>query len=286
MRLAGDPQVEDRIARRRKLVHQFLGRRPAVEGALVGLFQNHHATAFDARIVGVHGRCDKVGKRDARDEPAALVHLQPRLLAVFPLGDADLAAQHAGIHAHIRNRLGQREGSAPRLAILTRLRRSGQLLIAAHLLQRAALVNGREREKPSQAGGRCAAVHPRQFKCSEAERQVLRPGNESALLGLHKRSRDSSAVEGGHHLILGCGPLMGVALARSHQPSHRSPRHAARRLHQHLQVKAIGKPPLNLPHRIPREGEHRLRFRNRNCGHGVAPQSSAPIFLDWAYDGM
>src|SRR5208282_1602930 len=52
-----------------------------------------------------------------------------------------------------------------------------------------------------------------------------------------------------------------------HQTGHRTPRHAARRLNQHLQVEPIGKTPQNLAHRIPRKGEHGFRFGYRSCGH-------------------
>ena len=47
-----DLQIEDGIAGGRKLMHQLFGGGAAVEGALVGLFENHHATALDARVVG------------------------------------------------------------------------------------------------------------------------------------------------------------------------------------------------------------------------------------------
>ena len=70
-------QVEDGIAGGGELVNQLLGRGSAVEDALVALFQNHHATALDARVVGVDGGGDEVGEGDVGDEAAALVHLQP-----------------------------------------------------------------------------------------------------------------------------------------------------------------------------------------------------------------
>ncbi len=215
----------------------------AVEGALVGLFENDDATALDARIVGVDGGGDEVGEGDAGDEAAALVDLQQRLLAVFPLGDAQLAAQHAGVDADVGDGLGEREGAAPGLAVFTGLRRSGERLVAGDLLRRAALVDGREREKSGQAGGGRAAIDPGQLKGREAEREILGPDDEAAFFRLHEGRGDAGAVEGVEHLVLGRGPLVGVALAGGHQAGHRAARHAARRLHQHLQVEPVGKTP-------------------------------------------
>ena len=110
---------------------------------------------------------------------------------------------------------------------------------------------------------------------SQAQREILGADDESALFRLHESRRDSGAVEGVHHLVFARGPLVGVALAGGNQARHGAPRHAARRLHQHLQVKTVGVAPENLPHRIPREGEHRFRFGNRNCAHRVAPKQSS-----------
>src|ERR1039458_10134348 len=75
-------QVEDGVACGRKLVYQFLGGGSVVECALVGFFQNHNATALDARVVGGHGGGDEIRKRNIGNEPAALIYLQPGLLAV------------------------------------------------------------------------------------------------------------------------------------------------------------------------------------------------------------
>ncbi len=112
-------------------------------------------------------------------------------------------------------------------------------------------------------------------KAARAQREVLGADDESALFRLHKCRGDAGAVEGLHHLVFAGSPLVGVALAGGHQARHGAARHAARRLHQHLQVEPVGKAPLNLPHRIPGEGEHGFRFGNRNCAHRVAPKQSS-----------
>ena len=215
-------------------MHQLFGSGAAIERARVSLFQNHHATALDARVVGVHRGGNKIGERNAGNEAAALVHLEHRFLAVFPIGDAHFAAHHAGVDAHVRNGLGQREGAAPGLAVFTRLRRSGELLVAGDLLQCAALVNGREREKSCQARGRRAAIDPREFKGRETEREILGSDDEAALFGLHEGRGDARTVEGVEHFILGRGPLVRIAFAGRHHAGHGSARHAARRCHKHL----------------------------------------------------
>ena len=180
------------------------------------------------------GGGDKVGKSDAGNETAALVHLQHRFFAVFPLRHANLAAHHAGIDAHVRDGLSQRKRSAPGLAVFTWLRGSGEFLVACHLLQRAALVNGRKRQKSRQARGRRAAIHPRELKGRETEREILGSDNEAALFWLHERRGNAGAVEGVQHFILGCRPLVGVAFAGRHHAGHCSSCHAARRCNKHL----------------------------------------------------
>jgi len=146
-----------------------------VEYALVGLFQDHEATALDARVVGVDCGGDEVGEGDVGDEAATLVHLQPGFFAILPLGNAHLAVQHAGVDAHVGDGFGEHEGAAPGLAVLSRLRRSGQRLVVGDLLLGAALVNGRESQEAGEAGGGRAAVHPGQLEGRQRQRQVLGP---------------------------------------------------------------------------------------------------------------
>ena len=106
-------EAEDRVAGGGKLVHQFARGRAAVEGAGVGLFQDDHAGALDARVVGFHRRRDEVGEPHVGDEAAALLHLQHGLFAFLPFGHAHLAAEHAGIDADVRDGLGEAERAAP-----------------------------------------------------------------------------------------------------------------------------------------------------------------------------
>ena len=105
-----------------------------------------------------------------------------RLFAFLPFGDADLAAQHAGIHADVRDRLGQAESAAPGLTVFARLRRRSRL----HVVRRAAQAC-RARESAPAPGirpgcGRRAGIHPCQLERDQRQREVLRPRDESALL--------------------------------------------------------------------------------------------------------
>ena len=72
-----DFEIEDGVARRRELVHQFFGRGAVIENAFIALFENHHAAALDALIVGADGGGHEIGEGDVGDEAAALVYLQP-----------------------------------------------------------------------------------------------------------------------------------------------------------------------------------------------------------------
>ena len=76
-------------------------------------------------IAGIHRGGHKIGKRNVGDKPAALLHLQHWLFAVFPRGDAEFSIEHPRIYADIGDGLGEAERSAPRLAIFSGLRRSG-----------------------------------------------------------------------------------------------------------------------------------------------------------------
>jgi hypothetical protein len=105
-------------------VNEFLRGRAVIERAFVSLFEDHHATALDARIVRCNRRRGEIGKGDVGDEPAPFLYLQPWLFALAPFHDAHFATQHAGIDADIWNGLSQHKCTAPRLAILSRLGRS------------------------------------------------------------------------------------------------------------------------------------------------------------------
>jgi len=116
-------------------------------------------------------------------------------------------------------------------------------------------VDGREaRQLPAGGGG--AAVYPGQLKGGEGEGEILGSGDKSTFFRLHEGGGDTGAIEGAHHLILARGPLVGVAFSGGYEASYGAAGHAARRLHQHLQVKAIGEAPLNLADRIAGESKH------------------------------
>ena len=250
-----------------------------VEGALVGIFQDHHATALDAWVVGGNRSGNEVGEGDVGDEAASLLHLQPRLFVFLPLGHAHLAAQHAGIDAHIGDGLGEHKGAAPGLAVLAGLWRRGKALVVAHLLRSAALVDGRERQESSQAGRGRAAVYPGQLEGRQGERQILWPDDKATLFRLHEGRGDAGVVKRLHHPVLSQSPFVGVALAGGHQTGHGSPSHAARRLDEHLQIETAGEAPLNLAHRVPWESEHDFRFGYRNRSHKFLSSGSGPIVL-------
>ena len=128
-------------------------------------------------------------------------------------------------------------------------------------------MDGREGQEAGQAGRGRAAIDPGQLEGCQREGQVLGAGDEAAFFRLHEGGGDAGAVEGFEHLVLAGRPLVGVALAGGHQARHGSARHAARRLHQHLQVEAVGKAPLNLADRVAGEGEHGFWFGDRSGGH-------------------
>ena len=112
-------------------------------------------------------------------------------------------------------------------------------------------------------------------KAASASARFLGPAMKPPSSGSMKIGGDAGAVEGLQHLVLGGGPLVGVALAGGDQAGHRAARHAARGLHQHLQVEAVGKAPLNLADGVAGEGEHGLDAGKRSRGHKVFLQQRA-----------
>jgi len=141
------------------------------------------------------------------------------------------------------------------------LRRRGESLVAADLLLRAALVNRRQGEKAGEAGCGGSAINPGKLERGEREGEVFRTDNETAFLRLHEGGSDAGAIKGFHHFALGSGPLVRVAFPGGDQARYGSARDIARRLNEHLQIKAVGETPQNLPHRIAGEGEHGFGFR-------------------------
>ena len=137
-------QAENRIAGRRKLMHQLSRGRAAIECAGIAFFQDHHAASLDPLVAGIDRGRHKVCEPNIGDEAPAFFHLQRRFFSFFPLGDADFSVEHAGIHANVRDGLGQAERSPPGFAIFSRLRRRGQPHVLCMLLRRAPFVNRRQ----------------------------------------------------------------------------------------------------------------------------------------------
>ena len=208
----------------------------------------------DARIVGIDRGGDEVGERHVGDEAAALIHLQNRLAAFRPMGDAHLAAQDSGIHADVGQRLGERECAAPGRAILTGSGRGATAHVSEALFGRAALVNGSQRQASGEAAGSGPGIHPRQFVGHQGQGQVLRTGDESTLFGFEKDGGDAGFVEGLQQSGLFRGPLMRIARAGGHQPRYWPARHGASRLHEHLEVVSVGETPQDLAHVVAGEG--------------------------------
>ena len=233
---------------------ELLGGRAAVEDAGIAFLQNDHATALDARVVGIHGGGDDVGEAHVGDEAAALVHLQHRFAAVLPFGDAHLAGQHAGFDADKRDRFGERERGADLLAVFARFHRRGAGDVFGALLRRAALMNGREAEIAGEAARGGAGVHPGQFERNQRQRQVFRAGDETALFRVEKRGGDAALVEMREQAGLFRRPLVRIAPAAGDEPGDRPARHAARRLHEHVQFVTIGEAPHDLADIVAGQG--------------------------------
>ena len=107
-------------------------------------------------------------------------------------------------------------------------------------------MNGRERQASGEAAGGRAGINPREFKGGQRQRKVLRSGDVSALFGIHEDGGDAGLIErleqDGFLLV----PLVSGTRALRDQARNRAAGHFAHRLHQHLQVVAIGEAPKNL----------------------------------------
>ena len=160
------------------------------------------------------------------------------------------------------NGIGSVSAKAARtcLRCLARLERRGAGDIFVALLRRAAFVNRREAEIARQAARGRAGVHPRQFKRDQRQRQIFRPGDETAVFRVQKRGRDAAFVVMLEQAIFLRRPLVRIASARGHQPRDRPARHAARRLHEHVQFIAVGKAPHDLADHHPAGWSTQVRF--------------------------
>ena len=111
--------------------------------------------------LGIHGGGDHVGEAHVGDEATAFFDLQYRFLALFPFGDADFAAQHAGFDPDERDGLGKGEGGADLAAVFAGFGRRSQ----GHVVSRCSGVPrswmGRKTEIARQAAGGRARRPPR-----------------------------------------------------------------------------------------------------------------------------
>ena len=125
-----------------------------------------------------------------------------------PLGHAHLAAEHAGLDAHVENRLREAEGSAPGFAVFAGLGGRGQRHVAVALLLGAALalVDGREGEASGPAARRRTCVYSGQFERDQRQRQILGTFDEASLRGFHEDAGDAGFVKGLQEGLLVRGP--------------------------------------------------------------------------------
>ena len=107
-------------------------------------------------------------------------------------------------------------------------------------------MDGREGEASGQAAGGGAGIDPGEFEGDQRERQVLGTVDEAALCRIHEDAGDAGSSNASSSSCFGGRPLVGVARARGDQARNGAARHGPRRLHQHLQIEAIGEAPQNL----------------------------------------
>ena len=226
---------------------EFLCCSAAIPDAGVVFVKNDHAARFNPRVGRLDGGGDKVRIAHVRDEPAALVHLQQRFLAIFPVGNAHFAVEQASLDTDIWQRFGQRERAAPGFL-------AGLGASVAHvkltLRRRAAFVNRCEREIAGHAAGRRAGIHPRQLEHDQRVHKILRAFEVTALRRLHERAGQAGFVIGFEQFILLGRPIVRIAFAFRDEPGDRPAGDAARGLHEHLQIKPVGEPPHDGAHVI------------------------------------
>ena len=140
-------------------------------------------------------------------------------------------------------------------------------------------MDGGEGEASGQAAGGGAGVHPGEFEGDQGEREVLGSFDEAALFGIHEDAGDAGFVEGLEQSGFLGGPLMGVAGAVGDQAGDRSAGDGANRLHQHLQVVAVGEAPEDLADMSSRQSAKRFGLDSNGrggngCSHGYLRQST------------
>ena len=272
-------EAEHGVAGGGQLMDELAGPHAGIEGALVGLLEQHERGALDAIVGGGHGRRHEVGVAHARDEPAPLVDLQDGLFAGLPLGDAHLAVEVAGVDADMRQRFGQHERAVPRLALLPRLARRHQPHVARALVVGAALVDRRQGEHVAEHGRGRAGIDPRQFEGGEGDAEVLRAVDPPAVLAVDREDREAGGVERLHEAGLVGRPGIRMPRAAGHQPRHGPTRDGARGLRDAAEVLAIRKSPLNRADIIVGQAsKHRQRPSVRKPGTPWVPGRGLTYF--------
>ena len=206
-------------------MHHLARRHAAVVDARVGLLEDDDAAALDPRVVGVDRGGREVGEAHVGDEPGALLHLEQRLPALRPLGDADLAAEQAGLDADVGQRLGQAEGAAPDLAVSrpAGAARSGSCSGRA---APACPVRGWARGRGCRPGCRWRRRR-RPRTSSRATRDSARffgPSMKPPCCGIHEAGGDAGLVEGLEQLGLLRRSIRGCCARRCATRRATSPR--------------------------------------------------------------
>jgi hypothetical protein len=126
----------------------------------------------------------------------------------------------------------------------------------------------REPQVAREAAGGRAGVHPRQLKRDERQHQIFRAGDEPALFRIQKRGGDAAFVVVLEQAVFLRRPFVRIAPAGGDKPGDRPARHAARRLHQHVEFVAVGEAPHHLADVVTGEGgQHRRSFFHGHCFH-------------------
>ena len=224
---------------------KFFRRRAAIPDARIAFFQNHHATAFDSGVIRFHRRRDDVGETHVRDEPPALLHLQRWLFAILPIRHAHSAGEHSRFDADKWNRLGQRKRRANLLARFAGFEWRGTADIFVALLRRAAFVDRRETQMPARLPVAAPASTHASSNASSASARFFGPAI-AALFRFQTRGGDAAFVIMLEQGVFFRRPFMRIAPARRDEPRDRPARHAARALHEHVEIIAVGKAPHDL----------------------------------------
>jgi hypothetical protein len=176
-----------------------------------------------------------------------------------PLIRLSSESQHPGFDADEGDGLGEREGGADLLAVLTGFERRGEGQIMITLRGGAALMDGGQAEIAGQAGGGRPGVHPGKLEGNQRQRQVLRPFNEAAMLRIKESSSDAALIECGQQTGLFGRPFVGIAPALGDQPGDRTARHGPGGLDEHGEVVPVGEAPHDLAQVVPGQRLERRR---------------------------